>query len=97
MFYDVISELEVVVDRKAWEKWYASLGERVIASTTTQELLAEFLDTYTENIDYIDWEYSQSQFLVCLNEPIEETIAMKNQWRDYRDPEDEDVDLEDTF
>lgn len=97
MFYDIISELEIAVDRKAWEKWYKSLDERVKASTSTQELLAEFLDTYTENIDDIDWEYSPDQFLVCLNEPIEETVASRNQRRDYRDPEDEDVDLEDTF
>ena len=97
MYYDVISELEIAVDRKPWIKWYASQEERVVASVSTEELLAEFLDTYTENIDDIDWEYSPDQFLVCLNEPIEETVASRNQWRDYRDPEDEDVDLEDTF
>ena len=97
MFYDIISELEVAVDKAAWQKHLRQLGERVVASVSIEEILAEFLDTYTENIDDIDWEYSSDQFLVYLNEPIEETIAMKNQWRDYREPEDEDADLEDTF
>lgn len=58
-----------------------------------QELLAEFIDTYSDNIDYIDWEYSSEQILVCLNEQIEETVAMKNQWRDYRE-DDSDVEIE---
>ena len=97
MFYDVISELEVAVDRNAWENWYAKQDLRWKDCVEIEEVVAEFLDTYTENIDYIDWEYTPEQFRVCLNEPIEETIAMKNQWRDYRDPDDEEVDLEDTF
>lgn len=97
MFYDVVSELEIAVDKKAWQKHLKELGERVVASVPLEELLAEFLDTYPENIDDIDWEYSPDQFLVCLNDEIEESIPTKNQWRDYRDPDDEEADLEDTF
>ena len=97
MFYDVISELEIAVDRNAWENWYAKQDSRWRDCVKIEEVVAEFLGTYTENIDYIDWEYTPEQFRVCLNDAIEETIAMKNQWRDYTDPEEEMDDDEEDY
>lgn len=96
MFYDIISELEIAVDKEAWRKHLKTLGERIVSTVSMNELLAEFLDTYEENLDDIDWEYSPTQFLVSLNEPIEGSVAKKNEWRDYTEPEEEmDNDEED--
>ena len=98
MYYDRIDDLEVAIDRKDWKNYLKRLGDRVVASVPLEELLAEYLETDSENIDYVDWDYSKEQFRVCLNDEIEESIATKNQWRDYREPEEEsDIDLEDTF
>ena len=95
MNYKIIDEngLEVLVDKNAWVNYLKQFSKQDIVYVSKQELLAEFIDTYSDNIDDIDWDYSSDEFLVLLNEPIEETIAMKNQWRDYRD-DDSDVEVE---
>lgn len=91
MQYEIIDEngLEVLVDKNAWANYLKQFSKQDIVYISKQELLAEFIDTYSDNIDDIDWDYSSDKFLVLLNEPIEETIAMKNQWRDYREDEDD--------
>ena len=95
MNYKIIDEngLEVLVDKNAWVNYLKQFSKQDIVYVSKQELLAEFIDTYSDNIDDIDWDYSSDEFLVLLNEPIEETIAMKNQWRDYRE-DDSDVEIE---
>ena len=95
MNYKIIDEngLEVLVDKNAWINYLKQFSKQDIVYVSKQELLAEFIDTYSDNIDDIDWDYSSDEFLVLLNEPIEETIAMKNQWRDYRE-DDSDVEIE---
>ena len=95
MNYKIIDEngLEVLVDKNAWVNYLKQFSKQDIVYVSKQELLAEFIDTYSDNIDDIDWDYSSEEFLVLLNEPIEETIAMKNQWRDYRE-DDSDVEIE---
>lgn len=95
MNYKIIDEngLEVLVDKNAWVNYLKQFSKQDIVYVSKQELLAEFIDTYSDNIDDIDWDYSSEEFLVLLNEPIEETIAMKNQWRDYRE-DDSDVEVE---
>lgn len=91
MQYEIIDEngLEVLVDKNAWANYLKQFSKQDIVYISKQELLAEFIDTYSDNIDDIDWDYSSNEFLVLLNEPIEETVAMKNQWRDYREDEDD--------
>jgi hypothetical protein len=94
MYYDIIDDngFEVLVDRKAFENYLKGCKDSIYVPK--QEILAEFIDTYSENIDDIDWNYSSDKILVYLNEPIEETIAMQNQWRDYRD-DDFEIEEED--
>ena len=96
MYYEIIDDngLEVLVDKKAWENYLKQYVKRDTTFVSKQELLAEFIETYSDNIDDIDWDYSSEQILVYLNEPIEETIAMKNQWRDYRE-DDFEIEEED--